>query len=642
MFDCWVLNDSVHLLELMIVIILIVEYFWCWFLPSSIHSSIHVVFMTLLGCVSELRGIRSLTRADFPAKLMEPNYRQLHNDTIALSPVVNLAKSIIYRYTPQQTREGQARIPPLMIVSHARSGKTTTLMSLHNSLLDDSINSSFPIDSKVIPIFMTFNGSSNFVRRSGESDLAGFLRVLAVELMSNPPDTKSNVSIECPEDVLVDYLKTADKPIVLLVCFVCLFLLSVHIHSWDIKVNENDRCYVFLICFIRDWTQTVETCSFLCSTALLSLYFIMKFASFFFFFFVLGGWAQPSCYWCRYDSRSGNLPSTSILWSQWALSLLHLALASHIRRQGDHRVYRWESSSSLCHCSWCCYQHGPRAISINFEMPYQPFPNRLPLGCRWFDILCLRPRFSTYILLQQLVQWSQRREMGDGTFLCWPHIDEVFHGRVLYWQAHLSYYARIWSVRSAPTRRFAPLIFSDIAIPLLQVLHRSYLCYIYFFIQIYSCGRLFVLIDGLFFHLYCYCCWFVEMKNGSIGPSIFHHYYHFSIKLLYCRVFKFDFPFIRYLWFLLWCVFLCLMSNYLYPEISCQLLFVFVLWSAPQILAPADQPMAPAGKPYFVMHMGTRNSCWNRFTIDCKLRRDNSSWLSHWVWWDFCVIQFDW
>ena len=172
---------------------------------------------------SELRGIRTLTRADFPDKLVEPNHRQLHNDVIALSPVIELGKSVIYKNTPQQTRESQARIPPLMIASHARSGKTTTLMALHNSLLADSLNSNFPNDSKVIPIFMTLNGSSNFERRPGESDLAGFIRVLALELMSNPPSVYSDAQIECPQNVLVDYLNTADKPIVLLVC---LFVVS--------------------------------------------------------------------------------------------------------------------------------------------------------------------------------------------------------------------------------------------------------------------------------------------------------------------------------------------------------------------------------------------------------------------------------
>ena len=124
-----------------------------------------------------------------------------------MDDVINNCKVAIYHYiSKQRDPAGKFRTPPLMIASHARSGKTSTLENLHNSLITDST---------VTPIFITFNGTSDYSRFSGETDVEGFLRVLATGLTS-----ASGCPVECSTEVLEKYLSTADKPIVLLVrCF---------------------------------------------------------------------------------------------------------------------------------------------------------------------------------------------------------------------------------------------------------------------------------------------------------------------------------------------------------------------------------------------------------------------------------------
>ena len=164
------------------------------------------------------------------------------DEPIATEHVITDAKFAIYHYTSKRRDPvGKTRTPPLMIAAHFRSGKTTTIEKLYNSLI---------ADSKVLPIFITFNGISDFKRLPGETDLDGFLRVLATELISIPPGGP----IKCSPKVLEQYFSTANKPIVLLVrthilnCLVLALCLYVYIrvHSHFLVVRYVSLFVPFL------------------------------------------------------------------------------------------------------------------------------------------------------------------------------------------------------------------------------------------------------------------------------------------------------------------------------------------------------------------------------------------------------------
>lgn len=96
-----------------------------------------------------------------------------------------------------------ARSRPLMISRLARGGKTTTLSCLFDELKRRLLR----------VIFITFNGSSNFETRQGESQRNAILRVIATQLVeignSDPLD------IECDEHALDEYI--GKFPFVLLI-----------------------------------------------------------------------------------------------------------------------------------------------------------------------------------------------------------------------------------------------------------------------------------------------------------------------------------------------------------------------------------------------------------------------------------------
>jgi hypothetical protein len=72
--------------------------------------------------------------------------------------------------------ESAQRSRPLMISRLARGGKTTLLSLLFDELKRQHRN--------VRVIFITFNGSSNFETRQGESQRNAILRVIATQLVS--------------------------------------------------------------------------------------------------------------------------------------------------------------------------------------------------------------------------------------------------------------------------------------------------------------------------------------------------------------------------------------------------------------------------------------------------------------------------
>jgi hypothetical protein len=68
-----------------------------------------------------------------------------------------------------------SRTPPLMISSLARSGKTTALGALFAALKQENM----------YPIIISFNGTSGFIRRNGESCVDAFLRVVAAQFVND-------------------------------------------------------------------------------------------------------------------------------------------------------------------------------------------------------------------------------------------------------------------------------------------------------------------------------------------------------------------------------------------------------------------------------------------------------------------------
>lgn len=150
---------------------------------------------------------KKLTLAPFSERFPgKPKPLQLPHDTILLDEKIQYSMRVIAEEL-HQCDDDTTRVPPLVIASMARSGKTTLLKSLFNKLLS----------TKVFPIFINFNGNSNFKRIGDESDVGAFLRLVAKALLP-PGKKKKNEHYSCDRDTLEAYLKTAGEvPIVLLV-----------------------------------------------------------------------------------------------------------------------------------------------------------------------------------------------------------------------------------------------------------------------------------------------------------------------------------------------------------------------------------------------------------------------------------------
>ena len=115
-------------------------------------------------------------------------------------PVVsNVINNVQKHCVRQRTIE---RVPPVMITSMARSGKTTLLIEVYRALV---------ADTKFEAILVTFNGQSGFTLRVGESPTVGFCRGLHEQLMGVTNHMAPSV------DALKDYLAKCTKPLVLLV-----------------------------------------------------------------------------------------------------------------------------------------------------------------------------------------------------------------------------------------------------------------------------------------------------------------------------------------------------------------------------------------------------------------------------------------
>jgi hypothetical protein len=98
---------------------------------------------------------------------------------------------------------GGYRVPPLLCSRLARGGKTTLLCLIFDALKQCNI----------FPIFVTFNGSSNFQSREGESQTQAILRSIALQLVDTAAlDPRCLV---CDEKALDEYL--GNMPVVLII-----------------------------------------------------------------------------------------------------------------------------------------------------------------------------------------------------------------------------------------------------------------------------------------------------------------------------------------------------------------------------------------------------------------------------------------
>jgi len=126
---------------------------------------------------------------------------------VNIEPTILESLNIIYRELPRvDDFAGTIRVEPLVFSRLARGGKTTILRILFNALKESN---------EVYPIIISFNGSSNFVRRHGETNLQCILRIIALQFIDVAPKAPKNVI--CDENALIGYLATSDKPIVLLI-----------------------------------------------------------------------------------------------------------------------------------------------------------------------------------------------------------------------------------------------------------------------------------------------------------------------------------------------------------------------------------------------------------------------------------------
>ena len=117
---------------------------------------------------------------------------------VALSEVSEKALSIVNEWLPRSTDpRGDLRVPPLVICGHARSGKSTALAHIFESLKAAGMS----------PIIISFNGGSGFMRQEkrNETQLEALLRVIACALNPGMSDGDAK-RVKCDGDALVQFL----------------------------------------------------------------------------------------------------------------------------------------------------------------------------------------------------------------------------------------------------------------------------------------------------------------------------------------------------------------------------------------------------------------------------------------------------
>jgi hypothetical protein len=161
---------------------------------------------------------------------------------IGLDPVIEEAMATIASFICKSTSPTD-RVPPLVFSRLARGGKTTTLCYLFDELKKRLTNGDF----YYTPIMISFNGSSNFRLRDGETQKAAILRLIALQLIDighhNPLD------IECDEAELNKYLSNNEEKVVLLIdelnALGCPLDVDAGLMLRQLFLDKKDRYLVF-------------------------------------------------------------------------------------------------------------------------------------------------------------------------------------------------------------------------------------------------------------------------------------------------------------------------------------------------------------------------------------------------------------
>jgi hypothetical protein len=146
-----------------------------------------------------------LPEPPFPESFQIQQKRTFDHDPIGLDDLIAECMNHIKNHCPEEFST-QYRVPPLMICSLARSGKTTAIESLFNHLHEGK---------EFTPIFVTYNGQSGFERKENESQLDAFLRGLGGQLLGMT--SKEQQEMKCAQETILNYLNTVKGPLILLV-----------------------------------------------------------------------------------------------------------------------------------------------------------------------------------------------------------------------------------------------------------------------------------------------------------------------------------------------------------------------------------------------------------------------------------------
>jgi hypothetical protein len=117
--------------------------------------------------------------------------------------VAGAVTTIVYELSVCTDAAGLYRVPPMLCSRLARGGKTTLLCLIFDALKQ----------REIYPIFITFNGSSTFISREGESQTEAILRSIALQLVD--ASGLDPTCLVCNEKALDEYL--GDFPVVLII-----------------------------------------------------------------------------------------------------------------------------------------------------------------------------------------------------------------------------------------------------------------------------------------------------------------------------------------------------------------------------------------------------------------------------------------
>ena len=157
-----------------------------------------------------------------------------YDKLVDVKDVVEKMLCLIRQEIVVSTKSAQ-RGRPLMISRLARGGKTTLLSLLFDELKCQNVD----------VMFITFNGSSNFQSRQGESQRNAILRVIATQLVEI--ENSDALYIECDEKALDKYI--GDSPFVLLIDELNALAAPVDAEAGrmlrQLFLDKHNRCLVF-------------------------------------------------------------------------------------------------------------------------------------------------------------------------------------------------------------------------------------------------------------------------------------------------------------------------------------------------------------------------------------------------------------